>query len=92
MAYRAAVVSREEAEELTQQARQGRVDLRRQRAQAQRRLGETEHAVEETMHGAADKLPDPEGVRQRARELSESGDRHLRRAEQIESDLSERDG
>jgi GTP1/Obg family GTP-binding protein len=86
------VVSREEAEEPTQQACQGRVDLRRQRAQAQRRLGETQHAVEETMHRTADKLPDPEEVHKRARELSEVGDRHLRRAEQIESDLGEPHG
>jgi hypothetical protein len=92
MPYRAAVVSREEAEEVTEQARAGRAQLRRRRADVHRRVGETQHAVEETMLRTAGKLADPEGVRERARELSESADRHLRRAEQLGSDGEEPNG
>jgi hypothetical protein len=80
------VVSQDEAEELTRQAREGRAEARRQRADVHRRVGETQHAVEEVMRRTADKLPHPQGVRERAVALSESGDRHLRRAEQLQSE------
>jgi chromosome segregation ATPase len=85
-AYPADVSRQDEADELTRRAREGRAELRRQRAEVHRRVGETQHAAEEAMRRTADKLPRPEGLRERAAELSESGDRHLRRAEQLSSD------
>jgi len=53
-------------------------------AKAHRRLGEAEHAVERRMKGVADEVPDEQGFREAAEDLSARADRHLVTADEIE--------
>jgi hypothetical protein len=72
--------SREDTDELLEQARTGLERLQDRLVDAEHRLGEIEHATERRMLDVADKLPDPEDVRRRARALSERADQHLAEA------------
>ncbi len=53
-------------------------------ARAHRRLGEELHAVEDHLLDVADRLDDPEPMRDRARQLSADADRLLEHAEQLD--------
>ena len=50
-------------------------------ADAYRRLGKAEHAVERRMLDHADNVPDPEHMRERAGRVSDNGRRHLAKAD-----------
>ncbi|WP_138759338.1 hypothetical protein [Modestobacter altitudinis] len=58
-------------------------------AEAHRQIGEAEHALEQQMLRQADTLPDPEHMRERARRISESADRHLAQAKRLSGDGSD---
>jgi hypothetical protein len=52
-------------------------------AEAHRRLGTAEHRVEERMLHHAEDVTEPEQMREGARAISASGDRHLVEAERL---------
>jgi hypothetical protein len=46
-------------------------------------IGEGEHGVERRMLDQADRVSEPETMRERARTISESADRHLAKADRL---------
>lgn len=73
--------------ELIEANRRARADLRKHLADAERTLGEIQHAAEDRMLSVADLLPDTEDVRRRAHQLSANADTHLARAARRRSEL-----
>jgi hypothetical protein len=51
-----------------------------------RLVGEAEHGVEQKMLDQADRLPDPETMREGARMISRNADRHLPQARRLTGD------
>ena len=67
-----------------------RIVSRKTLGDTHRQIGEAEHGLEQQMltHADADAVPDPEYIRERARRISRSGDRHLAEARRLSDDVS----
>jgi hypothetical protein len=61
-------------------------------AAAHEKLADVEEATEQRMHSVADLLPQGEQIHERADRLSESAEKHRRRAQHSRDDDDERDG
>ncbi|MGY1737607.1 hypothetical protein [Geodermatophilus sp. SYSU D00684] len=84
--------SADDLAELTRQTRAARAELRRRIADSHARVAAAQRATAELMHLAADRLPDPPHVHERADQLAQDADRHLRRAAQDCSPAEAEDG
>jgi hypothetical protein len=65
---------------------------RKRLAENHRLIGDQEHAVERRMLRQADQLPDPAHMRERARAVSGSADRHLEEAQRLDEESGAAEG